>query len=189
MTKDQLFGKPVTAFEDILDNYPPAQVKLFTAITFTKFNRVRMRLYSKCKEMGYSFANYVSSRAFVWRNVKIGENTFIFEDNTIQYNVEIGNNVVLWSGNHIGHRTRINDNCFLTSHVVVSGYCNIGENSFIGVNATIGDFVEIPKDSLIAAGAVIVKSLTTPGLIYMGNPAKPTEKTVYEKFGIGDEGE
>ena len=57
----------------------------------------------------------------VWARHEIGENCFIFEDNTIQPFVKIGDDVVLWSGNHIGHHAEIGDHCFISSHVVISG--------------------------------------------------------------------
>ena len=88
----------------------------------------------------------------------IGENCFIFEDNTIQPFVKIGNNVILWSGNHIGHHTTIEDHNFISSHVVVSGQCLIKSNCFIGVNSTIGHAVEVAEETLIGAGSVITKN-------------------------------
>jgi acyl-[acyl carrier protein]--UDP-N-acetylglucosamine O-acyltransferase len=66
----------------------------------------------------------------------IGENCFIFEDNTIQPFVRIEDNVILWSGNHIGHHSTIKSHNFISSHVVVSGQCTIEPNCFIGVNST-----------------------------------------------------
>lgn len=183
--RSELFGLPIVDLENIEKEYAPKDYNIFTAITFTNFNRVRARIYKLCKEKGFTFATYISSKAFVWHNAHIGENVFIFENNNIQHHVEIGNNVIMWSGGSIGHRSIIGDNCFLASQVAISGYCNIGVNSFIGVNATIGDNVTLGIDSFLAAGAVTVKSLEEKGKIYIGNPAKAIEKTVYEKFEMG----
>ncbi|NOW04160.1 acetyltransferase [Clostridium beijerinckii] len=183
ITQKSLFGLPVIAFEEMEQTYSTKEYEVFTAITFTNFNRVRTRLYNEAKGKGYSFASYISSKAFVWRNAKIGENSFIFEDNTIQYNVEIGNNVVLWSGNHIGHRTKIKDNSFISSHVVVSGYCEVGENSFLGVNSTFVNNVSIGKNSFVAAGALITKNYGD-NLFLKGSPAKPDSKSSLELFNI-----
>ncbi|WP_454871093.1 acetyltransferase [Priestia megaterium] len=183
LTKDQLFGIPVISFENLEQLYSPDKYKIFVAITFTNLNRTRTRLFQQVKEKGYDLVSYISSNAFVWRNVDIGENCFIFEDNTIQYEVKIGNNVILWSGNHIGHRSVIKDNCFLSSHVVVSGYCVINENCFLGVNSTVIDNITIGKDNLIAAGALVIKN-TENGRIYMGNPAKPSKIGSLEHFKI-----
>ena len=176
---------PVIDFERIKELYPPEQYHVFVAITYVKLNRARRRLYKACKEMGYTCANYISSHSFFWKNAEIGENSFIFEDNTIQFHAKIGNNVILWSGNHIGHRSVIGDDCWLTSHVVVSGFCKIGAGSFVGVNATIGDNVTIAEDVILGAGAVTVKNLSQKGGVYVGTPAKLLEgRTAYSQFKV-----
>lgn len=186
-SENTLRDLPIVDFEVMETKFPPSEYDVFVAITYVQLNRARKRLYTVCKDKGYHCASYVSSHAFVWHDVKIGENTFIFEDNTVQYHVCIGNNVVLWSGNHIGHRSVIEDDCWLTSHVVVSGFCRIGKGSFIGVNATLGDNVTIPYDTVLGAGALTVKSLTEPGRVYIGSPAKPMEKTAYQQFHVQEE--
>lgn len=186
LEKKELFGLPVVPFEELERLYDPLKHKIFVAVTYTQLNRLRTRLYKEAKRKGFSAVSYASSNAFVWRNVKIGENCFIFENNVVQYHVEIGNNVILWSGNHIGHRTKIKDNCFISSHVVVSGYCKVGENSFLGVNSCIADFTKIAKDCIIGAGAVIIKG-TEEGKVYVGNPAKPLEKSSFAAFKVKEE--
>jgi sugar O-acyltransferase (sialic acid O-acetyltransferase NeuD family) len=185
ITKDSLYGLPIIAFEEIEKLYSPRIYKVFTAITFTKFNRVRKRLYEEAKGKGYSFVSYISSKAFVWRNAKIGENCFIFENTNIQHNVEIGNNVVMWSGDHICHRTKIKDNCFLGSSVVISGYCEIGENSFIGANSTFVNNVSIGDNSFVAAGALITKNYGD-NLLLKGSPAKPDTKSPFQLFNMNN---
>jgi len=113
----KLFGLPVVPFESLEISYNPRDYDAFVAVSYTQLNRVRTRLYLETKAKGFNFVNYISSHAFVWHNVEIGENCFIFENNVIQPFVKIGNNVILWSGNHIGHRTVIKDNCYISSHV------------------------------------------------------------------------
>jgi sugar O-acyltransferase (sialic acid O-acetyltransferase NeuD family) len=165
----------VVPFEEVERLYPPARHSAFVAVTFTQLNRVRARLYAAAKAKGYPVTRYVSSRAFVWHNVALGENCFVFENNVLQYHVSVGNNVVLWSGNHVGHRSVIRDHCFLASHVVVSGYCDIGESCFLGVNATLADHVTVAKDCIIGAGAVVTRN-TQEGKVYRGpKSAEPAE--------------
>ena len=158
-------GLPVVPLDELEGHYPPLEFDVFVAVSSTQLNRLRTRLYRTVKEKRYTCASYISSRAFVWRNVEIGENCFIFEDNTVQPFVKIGNNVVLWSGNHIGHNTVIRDNCFIASHVVISGYCNIGENCFLGVNSTVINNITVARDCFIGAGALIQKD-TEEGKVY-----------------------
>ncbi len=187
LREDQLFGLPIIALEELPEKYPNQSYDVFVAVTYPKLNRERTRLYNICKQYGYKCASYISSRAFVWSNVSIGENVFIFENNVIQYHAKIGNNVILWSGNHIGHRSVIEDNCWLTSHDVISGFCRVGRNSFIGVNVTVGDRVTIAEDTVLGAGSVTVKDLSDKGAVYIGSPAKKIERTAYEQFGLDGE--
>jgi sugar O-acyltransferase (sialic acid O-acetyltransferase NeuD family) len=168
-------GLPVEPFEDIQIKYDPKKIKMFVAVGYKNLNCLRTRFCQEAKKKGYSLISYVSSHAFVWHNVEIGENCFIFEDNTIQPFVKIGNNVTIWSGNHIGHHSIIEDNCFISSHVVISGFCKIGCSSFLGVNSAISNQTTIAKNNIIGMGAVVSKNTETEKL-YVGNPAKALGK-------------
>jgi len=171
LTQSSLADRPVVAYETLESFYPPSEFEVFVAIPASQLNRLRTRFYLDAKDRGYRFATYVSSRAFVWRNAKIGENSFIFENNVIQPFVSIGNNCILWSGNHVGHRTVIRDHVFVASHAVISGYCDVGESSFIGVNTTFNDHVKVAADNVIGSGALVNRD-TEPGKVYVGSPAK-----------------
>lgn len=183
LDKEKLFDLPVVSFEDIENIYSPNFCEVFVAISYTQLNRVRTRLYQQIKQKGFRVASYISSKAFVWRNVEIGENCFIFENNVIQYKAKIGNNVVLWSGNHIGHQSVIHDNCFISSHVVISGYCQVGENCFLGVNSCLADHITVGKDCVIGAGAVVVKNAENEK-IYRGNPAQTSNVSSLKLFKV-----
>lgn len=157
ITDKEFRGLPVVSFENIEEHYPPSEYELFLPISFKQMSFLRKHKFEEAKSKGYTCVSYVSSKATTWPDLKVGENCFIFEDNTIQPFVTIGDNCILWSGNHIGHHTNIHDHVFITSHVVISGCCEIGENSFFGVNATIRDETNIGKASLIGMGAIITK--------------------------------
>ncbi len=165
-----LHDRPVVALDKLAAAYPPADYDAFVAIGDTELNRLRRRMVDDCKAMGFRLASYVSSHAFVWRNVEIGENCFILENNVLQPFTRVGDNVTLWSGNHIGHRTVIEDDVFVASHVVVSGFCRIGARSFVGVNVSLAGHVEIGADNFLAMGAAVTKS-TEPDGVYIGMPA------------------
>jgi len=167
LTASEFCGLPVVAFDGLAELYPPATYELFIAVSYAKLNQVRRDKFLSAKESGYRLASYVSSRATVLNEGRIGDNCFILEDNTIQPFVTIGNNVTLWSGNHIGHHSTIHDHCFIASQVVVSGGVDIGESCFIGVNATLRDHIRIGDRCVIGAGAVILDDAEPEG-VYMG---------------------
>lgn len=184
-TSDSLNNLPIVDFEEVIEVYPPSEYEMFAAASFGKLNTLRQKMYEKGKKLGYKFASYISSNAFKWHNAIIGENSFVFEENVIQFKVKIGNNVILWSGNHIGHQTEIEDHCFISSHVVISGFCKIGRNSFLGVNSSFNDEIQFGKYGVTGNGTVIVKD-TEEGSIYVGSPAKKI-KSSYEVFGVEPE--
>jgi sugar O-acyltransferase (sialic acid O-acetyltransferase NeuD family) len=183
---DTFEGLPLVDIETVVEQFPPGDVAAFVAIGDSQLNRVRARNYELMKAKGYELASYVSSRAFVWHNVKIGENCFVLEDNTLQAFVTVGNNVILWSGNHIGHRSVIEDHVFVTSHVVISGFCRIGTYSYLGVNSAIGTNVDIARDNYVGMSASIASS-TQPNLIYQGNPAEPRKVAATRFCRVKDE--
>jgi sugar O-acyltransferase (sialic acid O-acetyltransferase NeuD family) len=176
ITNNSFMDLPVVPFDTIEEHYSPNDFLMFIGVGYTSLNQFRATKYDEAKSKGYSFVNYVSSKANVFDNVKLGDNCFILEDNTVQPFVEIGNNVFLWSGNHIGHHSKINDHVFITSHVVVSGNCVVDERTFIGVNATLRDGLYIGKANIIAPGAIMLHN-TEDNQVYKLN-AKGTLSNV-----------
>ena len=155
---DNFCNLPVVDFNQIEKKFSPKEYKMFVPISYKNVNKNRAKKYIESKEKGYNFVNYISSKALVHPNVKMGENCFILENNNLQPFCSIGNNVILWSGNHIGHHSKICDHCYLASHVVVSGRVEIKPYSFIGVNSSIRDGIVIGESSVIGAGVSILKS-------------------------------
>lgn len=165
LKRDRLFGLPVVPFEELERHFPPPEHSFYAALVYTQLNRLRARLYGAARAKGYAPASYISPRAFLWRNVQLGEHCFIFENNVIQPFVKIGTNVVLWSGNHIGHHSHIGDHCFISSHVVISGFCELGPGCFVGVNVAVGNNVTIGADCLLGAGATVVQDVPEDTLV------------------------
>ena len=80
LTVSKVNGLPVVAFESLEQSFPPSEFEVYVALSSRKLNRERTKIYKEAKAKGYKCATYISSRAFVWRNVEIGENCFIFEN-------------------------------------------------------------------------------------------------------------
>lgn len=165
--ESEFCGLPVVAFEDVAKKYPPDSYDFFIALSYSKLNAIRKEKFLAAKEKGYKLASFISSRATVLNDGQIGENCFIFEDNTIQPFVRIGNNVTLWSGNHIGHHSIIRDHTFIASHAVISGGVEIGEQCFVGVNATLRDHIKIGDRCVVGAGALLLSDAEPEG-VYIG---------------------
>lgn len=160
----EFLGKPIFKLSNVQTKFNPKDIEIFVAIGYQNSNKTRQQRYEMLKNLGYTFATYVSSRASVYTEI-IGDNCFILEGNVLQPFVEVGNNVILWSGNHIGHHSTIGSHVFVASHVVISGKCHVGEGSFLGVNCCIHDGVTIGARCLVGAGAVVHKSCAADSLV------------------------
>lgn len=171
INNNELFNLPIIPFEEIEKKYPPEKYSMFIAIPYTNLNQTRAKIFDEVKGKGYELISYVNSKAIIWKDIDMGENCFILENNVIQPYVTIGNDVIMWSGNHIGHHTVIKDHCFIASHVVISGKVIIEPYCFLGVNATIRDGIHIAKSNVIGAGAVILKD-TKENEIYSTDATK-----------------
>lgn len=166
--KETIFnGKPIVPFEEVASAYPPERYEMMVAIGYGGVNSVRARKFHAVKALGYFCSSYVSSRACVAENVRMGENCLVFEHNTVQPFSVLGDNVVLWSGNHIGHHVTIGSHVFIASHAIISGGANIGDACFIGVNATIRDHVHVGARCVVGAGALLLSDAEPEG-VYLG---------------------
>ena len=159
LRRTSMLGCPVVPFESLSEQFDPANTWFHAALVYNQLNRVRERMVQAAKAQGFALASYISSRAVVWPNAKIGEHCYILEHNTVQPFVTIGDNVTLWSGNHIGHHATIGNHVFVASHVVIAGSAVIGDRCFLGVNATVADQVQVGPDCVIGAHAFVSKNV------------------------------
>jgi len=167
ITENVLLDLPVVPFEEIENSFPPDRFDMFIALSYRNVNKLRAEKYFAAKRKGYNLVSYICSKSVRWEDTEIGDNCFIFENQTIQPFVKIGNNVIIWSGNHIGHHSVIGDHCFISSHVVISGHVTIEPYCFLGVNSTIRDGIMIARECVIGAGALILKDTIEKG-VYKG---------------------
>ncbi len=172
---------PLVPFHKIKILYPNTDFECFVAVGYKQMNLIRERFYLKVLECGYKTPSYISSKATILTS-DIGDNCFIFEDNTLQPFVKIGNNTILWSGNHIGHDSVIEDNCFISSHVVISGHCSVGKNCFVGVNSTIANNVKISDFCYLSMSAIVAKDLPKFSLVKYDGSQSIVNVKVLEKI-------
>ena len=171
-------GLPVVDFERVEEGYPPDEYCFFVPMSPTNMNRDREKVYLATKKKGYELISYVSSQAIVMPGTKIGENCFIWENNTIQPFVEIGNNVTVCSGNIIGHHARIGDHVFL-ANTVLTGHTVVGPYCFFGVNSCVRECLHIAEGTYVAMNSAVVCD-TEPWSVYRGNIAVKQEKSSLE---------
>lgn len=175
-------GLPLVPFETLEAHYPPSDYRLLIPMGYQHINAVRRARFERAKARGYAFVSYVSSRASVWPDLKIGENVLIYEHAIIQPFARIGSNCIIRSGAHISHHCEVADHAFVAAEVAMGGEGYVGEQAFVGVGAVLRDRIQVAERSFIGAGAVVVQD-TQPDGVYVGNPARKANKTALEASG------
>lgn len=155
LREDSFLGLPVVAFEEVAARFAPADHDMFIALAYARMNDLRAEKLAAAEAAGYGLTSYISSRATVLNDGRIGPNAFVQEDVTIQPFVTIGRNVTLWAGATISHHSTIGDNVFVAPNAVVSGGVKVGDNCFLGVNSTVRNHVTLGARCVIGAGAVL----------------------------------
>jgi sugar O-acyltransferase (sialic acid O-acetyltransferase NeuD family) len=178
-------GLPVVPLDQLAAAYPPTAYRAFVAVSATHLNHLRRRLLDAVKGAGFRCISYVSNHAFVWHNVEIGENTFVFENCVLQHRARIGDNVILWSGAFVAHQTVIEDDCCVSAQAAIAGFCRVGYSSFIGIGSCVADTVSVAPECIVGAGAVVIRD-TEPRQVYVGSPARATGRDSFETFRVPD---
>jgi len=163
--RDEFLGRPVIAFEVLLEKFSPASHEVFTAIGYSEVNGVRQKRVRDVRSAGFDLTSYVSSKATFWDGFNCRENCFILEHSNIQPFAKIGRNVTMWSATSIGHHSIVEDDCFFAIGVTVSGLVTVGQSSFVGANVTIRDGVRIGKRCVIGAGAVVLEDIPADSIV------------------------
>lgn len=165
VSSDSFEGLPLVPFSRVRERFPPGEFSMFIALSYRQLNRVRSAKYRMAKDCRYELASYVCSRSVFWDDLRIGDNCFILENETIQPNVTIGDDVMIWSGNHIGHGATIGDHAYVSSHVVISGHVTVGAGSFLGVNSAVRDFVTLGPETFVAMGVSVTRDVPAGSVV------------------------
>lgn len=128
-----------------LDLLDPTQGCIFVAVDETFGNFKRAELMQAVLERGFKLASFVSPRAFISSNVKLGVNTFIADGVTVGYGSRIDYNTFLLPGVHIGTDVHIRPSCWLESGVNVGNDVQIGMHCTVRSGALIAPHVQIGR--------------------------------------------
>jgi sugar O-acyltransferase (sialic acid O-acetyltransferase NeuD family) len=165
----ELYGLPVVPFEEIESTFPPGEYKMLVAILGHRLNKTREEKYQQAKAKGYQFITHISSKAFTYPDLVIGENCFIDNFVICRPSVQIGNNVIIFSGASIGIDSVIKDHCYIAARALLLGGNIVEPYSFVGANSTILENVKVARECMIGAGVVLHEDSQEKG-VYRTTP-------------------
>lgn len=119
----------------------------------------------------------------------IERDTFLGSDVTVvrgsvNETTKIGYGCVIAHGSKIGHGSQVGPECHFANNVSIAGNVTLGKQCFLGSAAVVRPQTRLADKTLVGAGSVVVKDVVEPGLLLMGNPAKPTQPESSKLSGI-----
>jgi acetyltransferase-like isoleucine patch superfamily enzyme len=169
-------GLPLVPFEEVQRRFPPEDHGLFILLGYQGMNGLRAQKFAEARAKGYTLPSYVASDIFRVEPIRVGQNCFILDNQSISLDVTIGDNVVMWSSNHIGDFTRVDDHAWVSSHVTVAANVHIGERAFIGIGATLSNGSHIGREGFVGA-RVMVAGTVEDGAVHLHGQSEPLAVT------------
>ncbi|WP_428024986.1 NeuD/PglB/VioB family sugar acetyltransferase [Arcobacter sp.] len=116
-------------------------------------NKVRVNLYKKLKNIGFSLPTIISPFSYVSKYSFIEEGTIIMHHALVNANVKIGKNCIINSKALVEHDVIIEDHCHISTGTILNGGVFVKANTFIGSNSTSKQYSEI--HGFIKAGSLV----------------------------------
>ena len=173
---DQINGHCLLSYTDFLSQ-PVDQRFVVLAIANSK---VREKLEKRLLQDGVNSWSVQASNVVKMDDVEIGEGAILCPFTALTSNIRIGKHFHANLYSYVEHDCVIGDFVTFAPGVKCNGNIVIEDHAYIGAGATIkqgapGRPLVIGRGAVVGMGAVVTKSVP-PGVVVVGNPAKPLEK-------------
>lgn len=158
MDKDEFYGLPVYALEELGSALAGIPFKVFVAVMWNRLNSDRKKIFQCCKAMGYQMANIVSPLSSI-RGTLNGENIWVHDYVVIQNDTIIESDVLIMAQSLIGANCHIAPHCFFAAKSLLGGGSTVGEQSFIGLSSIIFDDTRIGKKCIVGACTAVKRNM------------------------------
>lgn len=170
MRNERECGLTVVPFEEVEKIYPPSEYDMLVVCGYS-IMRNRKKMYEKAKNKGYTLINYISPRAMVENEIKMGENNIIMANTIVGFDGVMGNGNIIRQNVYLGHEFHMGNHSIISPGCTLGGGSNIEDLVFIGIGVTARSYVTYGAESLIGVGSNVVKDVE-PYSACCGNPAK-----------------
>ncbi len=156
--KKELVGKEVLGYkiigsDDNLEEFFKKYKNAVITIGQVKSSDIRVKLFNKLKNIGYSLPTIISPLAYVSKYASIEEGSIVMHQALINSNAKVGKNCIINTKALIEHDSIIEDNCHISTASVINGGVTVKEGIFFGSNATSKESIEI--GGFVKAGSIV----------------------------------
>ena len=121
---------------------------------------------------GARFISIIHPRAYIGRNVSIGQGCIVAPSAVITCDVTLGNHVFINVQSSVSHDCTLGDYVTVSPGCHLAGGCRLGAGTFLGCHSALIPRTSLATGVFVAAGAVVVESEQRPDVRLMGIPAK-----------------
>lgn len=164
LSNTKVLNYPIIGSDDDLQQLIATYKNVLITIGQIKSAKIRMELFTICKEHNANFPIVISPLAYVSKHAKIKEGTIIMHQATINAEAKIGTNCIINTKALIEHEAKIGDHCHISTAAKINGQVNIGNECFVGSGATLINNINLTEKVIIPAGKTIFKSISKPGI-------------------------
>ncbi|PMS15867.1 acetyltransferase [Trinickia dabaoshanensis] len=167
----EVMGYPVIGHDDKLDELFNHYQSALVTVGQIKTPNVRMRLFARLRQIGFSLPAIVSPLARVGRGATIGEGTVVMHFAQVGPDAKVGENTIVNSRALIEHDAVVGDHCHVSTSAVINGATRVGNGAFIGSGAVCREGITIGERALVPMGARVRKSVPNDTL-YLGDQSR-----------------
>ena len=172
--KSCFLDRPMIAFENLENQYPPDEYELFICVGYKQMNLHRRAVWEAAKAKGYRIASYIHPSAIV-QSQRMGEGNLIMEGVILGLHTQIGSGNIFYAGSHVAHHTKVGDFNFFAISCAIAGHVDVKNFCFFGNNSTIRNAIEISDYSLIGAGCYVAHDTRAHSVVV------PAQSVILEK--------
>lgn len=161
-------GLPVLGDWSWFESIDRAEVAVICAVGQPQICR---RLVQRAKALGLSFANAISSLAYVSPLARIGEGVTVFPHVVVNPRADLRDGCIVNAAATVSHDTVVGRYSFISPGVHLAGNVTVGEGCHVGIGANVIPGRSIGSWTIVGAGAVVVHDLPA-NVTAVGSPAK-----------------
>ncbi len=149
----ELLGYKIIGCDDDLSAIVQTCNNACIAIGHIKTNALRVKLFTKAKEIGFNLPLIISPLAYVSKHSFVGEGTVVMHHALINAHAKIGQNCIINTKALIEHDANIEDHCHISTGAIINGGTHVKPHTFYGSNATCKEYSI--QEGFIKAGSVL----------------------------------
>ena len=154
--KKELLGQDVLGYKVIgCDDDLEKLFKKYKCAVVTigqiKSNALRVKLFTKLKNIGYRLPVIISPLAYVSKHSVIEEGTVVMHQALINASVKVGKNSIINTKALIEHDSVVENHCHISTGAIINGGVTVKEGTFFGSNSTSKEYIKVKRINYMKA--------------------------------------